>query len=74
MKRNVYVLNAPAAPGQKPQLQRVEIKTGITDGSSTEVLDGLEEGTKVVSAILSSDNSGQRGPAANPFGGGMRRF
>src|SRR5262249_339765 len=71
--RNVYVLKAPVTPNGKPELQRVEIKTGITDGTTTEVVDGLGEGAKVVTAVLSQDTN-TRGPAANPFGGGFRRF
>jgi HlyD family secretion protein len=50
------------------------VKLGITDGISTEVVEGLEEGTQVVTSMISAGESGGR-PAANPFGGGpFRRF
>jgi HlyD family secretion protein len=65
--RTVYILG----PGDKPQ--PVQIKTGITDGIATEILDGLNEGDKVVTSSTVRPNS----PAAqNPFspGGMPRRF
>jgi len=34
------------ADGSNPTLQPVQIKTGITDGINTEVLEGLSEGDK----------------------------
>ena len=63
-ERTVYVLSF----GQpKP----VQIKTGISDGISTEVTDGLREGDQVVTAELST-SSASSAPAANPFSGGRR--
>ena len=50
--------------------QPVQIKTGISDGVFTEVLEGLKEGDRVVTAEL---NAAASSPAANPFGG-SRRF
>jgi HlyD family secretion protein len=54
----------------------VEIKTGISDGVMTEVLEGLEEGQEVVTATLAPDASRSSTQTANPFGGGpgFRRF
>jgi HlyD family secretion protein len=43
-ERTVYALR-----GSKPS--PVQIKTGISDGISTEVLDGLREGDRVVTAM-----------------------
>ncbi|HLH55472.1 MAG TPA: efflux RND transporter periplasmic adaptor subunit [Verrucomicrobiae bacterium] len=74
--RTVYVLSSDGDPknGASPKLKPVQVKTGITDGISTEVLEGLEEGMQVVTGTLSSGDNGSR-PAANPFGGGpFRRF
>ena len=74
--RTIYVLPAKTDPkdSSKPKPQPVQVKVGITDGVSTEVLDGLEEGTQVVIGSLSGDASRQSG-ASNPFGGGpFRRF
>src|SRR6266496_1151993 len=51
----------------------LQIKTGISDGIMTEVLDGLKEGDRVVTAELTSTAAAPSAPA-NPFGGGPRRF
>ena len=63
-ERTVYVLS-----GGRPK--PTQIKTGISDGISTEVLEGLKEGDRVVTAELTSASSSS--PAANPFSG-PRRF
>jgi RND family efflux transporter, MFP subunit len=63
-ERTVYVLR-----GGKPQ--SAAIKTGISDGVVTEVLEGLKEGDKVVTA--QSNGPGPQGQQGNPFGG-PRRF
>ena len=64
-ERTVYVLR-----GSKPQ--PLQIKTGISDGVTTEVSDGLKEGDRVVTGqVNSSSASAQQG---NPFAGGRRRF
>jgi HlyD family secretion protein len=66
----VYVLSGD---GENAKLQPVQIKTGISDGISTEVVSGLNEGDKIVTGMAST---GAATPAAaNPFGGGGgRRF
>jgi HlyD family secretion protein len=51
----------------------VQIKTGISDGVVTEVIEGLNEGDRVVTAELAS-KSAAASPPANPFSGGARRF
>ena len=61
----VYVL---AGEGEDAKLQAVQIKTGITDGISTEVVSGLDEGAKVVTGTISTGTAAT--PPANPFGGG----
>jgi HlyD family secretion protein len=65
--RSVYVLPAKA---DKPQ--SVQIKTGITDGVFTEIVEGLNEGDRVVT----SSTALQAKPVqtGGPFGGGPRRF
>src|SRR3954464_10785175 len=65
-ERTVYVLR-----GSKPEA--VKIKTGISDGVTTEVLEGLKEGDKVITAQLNAP-AASSSPAANPFSGGGRRF
>ena len=64
--RTVYVLSSSRP---KP----VQIKTGISDGVVTEVVDGLKEGDQVVTAELASPAATTSSPA-NPFSGGARRF
>jgi len=67
-ERTVYVLPSGASRPQPAQ-----IKTGISDGVVTEVVEGLKEGDRVVTAELSSAVAAPS-PATNPFGGGSRRF
>jgi HlyD family secretion protein len=64
--RTVYVLS-----GGQPK--PVQIKTGISDGVVTEVVEGLKEGDRVVTAEMTSQAPAASTPA-NPFSGGPRRF
>jgi HlyD family secretion protein len=75
--RNVYVLpKIDSKDAMQPKPQPIQIKVGISDGISTEILDGLEEGMHVVTGTLSgSDASSRQAGPSNPFGGGpFRRF
>jgi len=65
-ERTGYVLSSG-----RPQL--VQIKTGISDGVVTEVIEGLKEGDRVITAELAS-KSPAASPPPNPFSGGARRF
>ena len=65
-ERTVYVLS-----GSRPK--PVEIKTGISDGVVTEVVEGLKEGDRVVTAEIAAKSQPASTPA-NPFSGGQRRF
>jgi HlyD family secretion protein len=65
-ERTVYVLS-----GGQPK--PVQIRTGISDGIVTEVIEGLKEGDRVVTAELTATASAPS-PPANPFSGGRRRF
>jgi len=69
--RNTRVVYFITGDEHAPQLKAVQVKTGITDGITTEITDGLKEGDKIVSGTSSTD----AGPAAasNPFGGGFPR-
>jgi HlyD family secretion protein len=67
-ERTVYVLPSGASR-PKP----VQIKTDISDGTTTEVIEGLKEGDRVVTAELTSTTNAPS-PAANPFSSGRRRF
>ncbi|HEY5910214.1 MAG TPA: efflux RND transporter periplasmic adaptor subunit [Verrucomicrobiae bacterium] len=72
--RTVYVLPARSSSSDPSELkpQPVQIKTGISDGVMTEVVEGVEEGAQVVTSMIAPSDSSR--PAANPFGGGFRRF
>ena len=63
-ERTVYVLRS-----SKPNA--VQIKTGISDGITTEVLDGLKEGDRVVTAMVGKARCAIHQQSA---GGGQRRF
>lgn len=75
-QRTVYVLDKNAGSSQ-PSLKPVSVRTGISDGVTTEVLEGLKEGDEVVTSVISTDMPAAGGPS-NPFGGGrpggFRRF
>jgi len=60
----VFVLEGD---GDNQKLKAVQIKTGISDGISTEVISGLDDGAKVVTSVLST---GTAAAPASPFGGG----
>lgn len=68
-ERAVYVL---AAGAREPKA--VQVKLGISDGVSTEVLEGLNENDRVVTASTSNVPTAASAPPTNPFGGGPRRF
>jgi HlyD family secretion protein len=72
----VYV-EAKAAGEDQPKLKAVRIKTGISDGNFTEVLDGLKEGEIIVAGIQSGGQANplMAGGQRSPFGGfgGRRR-
>jgi HlyD family secretion protein len=63
VSHTVYVLTGT---GPDAKLQPTQVKTGISDGISTEIISGLDEGAHVVTGLVVT------GPqvAANPFGGG----
>src|SRR5947208_4771264 len=65
-ERTVYVLS-----GNRPT--PAQIKTGISDGVVTEVVEGLKEGDRVVTAEMAAKSQPASTPA-NPFSGGQRRF
>jgi HlyD family secretion protein len=69
--RTIYTLAADGNSGN-PTPQPVTVKTGISDGSSTEIIDGLKEGdTIIIGAILPQTASATSSPGgASPFGGG----
>ena len=72
--RTVYVLPAETdkkSDDRAAKPKPVQIKIGITDGIATEVLDGLEEGDRIVTGLVPSATANAQ--PANPFGGGFPR-
>jgi len=78
--RTVYILvtNTPPGGGDPlPTPQPVRVKTGITDGSITEITEGLKEGDSVITSVkLAAAQAAPAPGGASPFGGpgGPRRF
>ena len=71
--RTIYVVDKEQSTPAKPIVKAVTIKTGIADGSFTEVLDGLNEGDEVVTGLINPiiTASTTAPPAGrSPFGGG----
>jgi multidrug efflux pump subunit AcrA (membrane-fusion protein) len=56
LARNERLVYATSADGTK--LKPMVVKAGITDGVDTEILDGLTEGTAVVTSSLSGMKKG----------------
>ncbi|MBM3837404.1 MAG: efflux RND transporter periplasmic adaptor subunit [Verrucomicrobia bacterium] len=80
--QTVYVLEKEAGigGGEEQVLRAVSVKTGITDGTNTEILEGLKEGEVVVTGLVTPEPSAMAmrppggGAFGGPFGGGPRRF
>src|SRR5213080_1519668 len=64
--RTVYVLRGGKA-------EPAQIKTGISDGTTTEVLEGLGDNDRVITGQLNAPNTATSQQQGNPFGG-PRRF
>lgn len=77
--RTIYLVQTNTVAG-KPlvQLQPVTVKTGISDGSQTEAIEGLKEGDVIALGLNQAGATAARPGAAaspfggSPFGGGMR--
>jgi HlyD family secretion protein len=65
----VFVLSGK---GEDAKLQAAQIKTGISDGISTEVVSGLNADAQVVTAVASTGAQAAR--PASPLGGGFPRM
>jgi len=67
--RTLYTLSREgSAP---PKMDAATVKLGITDGTYTEILEGLKEGDQVITSAL-IPGAKANAPAANPFSGGRR--
>ncbi len=76
--RTIYELTmkTPATGGDPaPTPQPVRVRTGITDGSYTEISDGVKEGDEIITGVKVQRPATTPAPQGNsPFGGGGRRF
>jgi HlyD family secretion protein len=69
--RTVYTFPADKNASD-PTPQAVRVKTGISDGNSTEIIDGLNEGDTVIIGVILPQTAAAAPPpgGASPFGGG----
>jgi HlyD family secretion protein len=73
--RTIYVPGEKGPDGAKSEIAKpVQIRTGISDGLSTEVVEGLKEGDLVIVGQTVTASASSQSAPANPFGGGGRRF
>jgi len=73
--RTIYVPGEKDPNGAKTEtVKPVQIRTGISDGVSTEVVEGLKEGDLVIVGQNVTASASSQSAPANPFGGGGRRF
>jgi HlyD family secretion protein len=66
--RKVYLLDKERSTPDKPVLAALSVKTGISDGSNTEVQEGLKEGDVVIIGASTTTTTASS-PTVNPFGG-----
>jgi HlyD family secretion protein len=69
--RTVYKL---AGTATQPLAEPVTVKLGITDGTFTEVMEGLAEGDVLISSFAAPESGAANQPARNPFSGNRRPF
>jgi HlyD family secretion protein len=76
--KTVYLLEKEMVNGvEQTVLNAVQVKVGISDGTNTEILDGLKEGDVVVTVANQTNAATAMRPAGSPmggspFGGGFR--
>ena len=75
MTRTVYTFGSTnttaVAQGTAAKPQPLQIKTGISDGVYTEIIDGLKEDDTIITAINLPQSATTTQPqTVNPFGGG----
>ena len=70
LSRTVYVIDVPGTKSKTAILKPIALTTGITDGTRTEVLSGLEENVEVVTGIVAKEAPAAAAGGSSPFGGG----
>ena len=63
-----------AGTATQPLAEPVTVKLGITDGTFTEVMEGLAEGDVLISSFAAPESGAANQPARNPFSGNRRPF
>jgi HlyD family secretion protein len=71
--RTVYVIDTPGSKTKSATLKALTLTTGITDGTRTEVLSGVEEGLEVVTGIIAKESPPAAAGGSSPFGGSSFR-
>ena len=64
------MIEVPGTKSKTATLKPLTLTTGITDGTRTEVLSGLEEGMEVVTGIIAKESAAPAAGTSSPFGGG----
>lgn len=70
--RTVYVIDTPGTKSKSAVLKALTLTTGITDGTRTEVVSGVDEGLEVVTGIIAKESPAAAG-GSSPFGGSSFR-
>ncbi len=77
VQRTLYKFVDPNAPDKDKRLTPVNVKLGISDGFSTEVLEGLADGDTVITGVIMPNQAAaaaMQPPGGNPFSGGRSSF
>ncbi len=73
VQRTLYKFVDPKAADKDKKLQPVSVKLGVSDGFTTEILEGLAENDEVITAVImpgaaaAAAAAGAPGGASNPF-------
>ncbi len=74
--RTVYLINTEKSQPGHVVLTAVSVKTGISDGTNTEISEGLKDGDVIVTGVATAASAPTAGAGplgGNPFGGAPRR-
>src|SRR5262249_7658974 len=71
-KRKPHTVYFFPASGTKDKPRPVQIRKGISDGTETEIIEGLAEGDHVIVAVSGAQD--RSSSTKSPFGGGVRKY
>ena len=75
--RNIYILTMKPSPSggePVPTPEPVRVRSGITDGSYTEIVEGVKEGDDIIIGVKMPRTTTTSAPGGNSPFGGPRRF